>query len=334
MQAKYVLLFLLGIQVPGKINAQGDKLVSGLNVQEISVSKWNTPEGLAYKEVPGVNLGVTSFEQINATEMAYLSNAANEINITNIGTGRVIRRFPVLFAPRDFVYDQGFFYVLAERAMNVYDNKGEVVNTFNLPASALGVERICRFGNETFLLLPSGNSLKIESAGKTSDASELSGWITQQGHFVSASMQGNTYTVHVATSGGLSYDKRFSTSGHLAGAYVIGAMANRIYLDIQTFVSESPIQVQRKVVGIELTPLGTLEVVSSLLVPDCYYVLSNNDLHIDAQGKLLQMITAPQGIYIYALSEVPAAKLTGFYPAAISGMKYHFNDHLVSVEQK
>jgi hypothetical protein len=312
----------------GTLIAQNRQASADWNVQEISSSKWNSQDGLPYMEAPGINLGATSFEVIIENKIAFLSNASNEIIITDKSTGKAIKKFPVSFAPRDFVYDKGFFYVLDEKMVTAYNEDGKMTKQLSFPNTYLGVERLARFNNETYLLLPSGNSFKIEMA------KEYTGWITPAGHFVITKLNGdNSYSIKVITTGGKSFEKKLNTDKTIAGVYVVGATKNRIYLDVQTYISQSPISVERNIIAVELNTKGVGNIVASIKVPDCYYVLSNNDFHVSANGSVLNMVTTPQGAFVYSLTEVKSGKATG-YPASLLATKYHFNDHLIQVETK
>jgi hypothetical protein len=326
-------LAMLGSGISG-LNAQNLQSAACLNVQELSNSKWNTADGIPYKLVPGVNLGATSFEVLTGNEIAYLCNASNEIIITDKTSGAAIKKFPVLFAARDFVYDNGLFYVLNARQVSVYDTTGKNVSDISFLNNVYtGVERLARYNNETYLLLPSGNSLKIESAGKTIEAKEYVGWITNAGYFIKTKISGkNTYSFTLIKGDKMIDEKTITTDKPMAGVYVAGAASNRLYLDIQTFVTESPISVERKIVSFEITPKEFIgNIVASIKVPDCYYVLSNNDFHVSSSGTLLNMVTAPQGVYVYSLAETKTKNAAG-YPDFITATKYHFNDHLVKVD--
>src|SRR5207244_150657 len=115
----------------------------------------------------------------------------------------------------------------------------------------LGVERLARFNNATYLLLPSGNSFNIES-GK-----ESSGWITSAGHSVVTKLNGdNSYSVKIITAGKKNFEKIFNNDKPVAGVYVVGATKNRIYLDVQTYISQSPITVERHIVSVDLNQKG------------------------------------------------------------------------------
>jgi hypothetical protein len=226
--------------------------------------------------------------------------------------------------------------VLNARLVSVYDVNGNFSKTISFPGSYTGVERIIRYGNATYLLLPEGNSLKIESAGNVIDAKKKKqeGWITSAGLFVSTKISGgNGYSFIVMTPDGKRFEKSVVTDSKTAGVYVVGATSSRIYLDVQSFVSESPIRVQRNIVSVELTSVGLGDLLAGIQVPDCYYVLTNNDFHLASDGSVLNMVTSPQGVFVYALKESNAKDAAG-YPDFLLAAKYHFNDHLMQVDAK
>src|ERR1035437_9306342 len=99
MKKNHSLLFALAMASlsAGTLNAQSRQASADWNVQQISMTNWNSQDGLPYLEAPGVNLGATSFEVIAANKIAFLSNASNEIIITDKSTGKLINKFPVSF---------------------------------------------------------------------------------------------------------------------------------------------------------------------------------------------------------------------------------------------
>lgn len=329
----YSLLFALLLVGSSLVNAQ-EKQVSALSVKQVSNSKWNTQDGVPYIQVPGVNLGAISFEVLSGTEVAYLSAASNEMLVADENSGSVIKRFPVLFAPRDFAYDNGNYYVLNGDQVAEYDNNGIFVKYIAFPNHKYtGVEHIGRYNNSTYLLLPNGNSLLIESACMPTAPKEYEGWITSSGSYVLTKITGDyTCSFTLITPDGKRFTKSITTDKPAAGIYVTGATANRVYIDLQTYITGNPISVERKIVSYEINAGGIGKEVSSTKVPDCYYVLANNDFHLTANGTLLNMVTAPQGVYVFALSEVKASPTA--YPDFISAQKYHFNDHMVKVDTK
>ncbi|MHB8402180.1 MAG: hypothetical protein ACYDCN_09210 [Bacteroidia bacterium] len=309
-------------------------LKKGYAVKEICKLQWDTPQGLRYKKVAGTNLGVTSFEVIDKNHIAFLSDASNEIIITEKSSGRALNRFTIANVPHDFAYDKGNFYVLFENTVVVYDEKGTTLKTIPYPNSLVGVERITRYNNSTYLLLPSGNSVLIESAFAASVNEVYKGWITSSGMFVYGKLNGaNSYMVQVNGTDGKSYEKKFTTTLKTAGVYVVGSTHNRVVLDIQTYVSESPIQVERRLVTIEFGSQGLGDIISDIKVPDCYYVLSNKDVALASDGTVLHMVTAPQSAFLFSLTEVEQQKAQN-YPALLLATKYHFNDHLLQVNEK
>ena len=324
------LVFLSWGQIPNHF-INKDTTQNNINVEKFSFLKWDTENGIPYVQLPGVNLGTTSFEIIDELHIAYLCNSNNSIIITDT-SGSVIEKFPVSVAPRDFVYDNGFFYVLDEKKVTVYDKSGYVKNIFQLPITSLGVERLTRINNATYLLLPSGNSLMIESNNKAIIPKEFQGIITKEGGFISTQINGNnSYTINLKNSNNKNYLKIFSLEKKVAGVYVIGATYNRIILDVQTFISESPISIERKVVIIKFDNFGLGSIVSTIKIPDCYFVLSNKELSLSSKGNLYHMITSPEGIYIFSLTETKSI-LINAYPTQLIKLKYHFNDHLIRIE--
>ena len=328
------ILFTLAIMISGlgALKSQNNPAFGGWSVKEISLTKWNTPDGIAYKEVPGANLGATSFAVLDDSRVAFLSNSSSEIIITDKITGKAIKKFPVLFSPRDFVYDKGLFYVLDEQDVVVYDETGKRTSSIAFLASYIAVVRLTRFDNSTYLLLPSGNSLKIESNGSSVAPTEYEGWITSFGLFVTSKITGdNSYSIKIKTKNGKIAEKTYSTNIRIAGAFVIGSTENRLILDVQTFISENPIIVERKIVAIELDKNDLGNITASIKVPDCYYVLSFTDFYVSANGTVLNMLTAPKGAFVFSLEENKSMAAKG-YPASITAEKYHFNDHLVKVD--
>jgi hypothetical protein len=321
--------------IPALVFAQTPQSTKGVFVKELSAVKWNTPDGIPYVKGPGSDLGATSFEVMDASRIAYLSNASNEIIITKTSDGTAMKKFPVASAPRDFVYDNGFFYVLFSQQVTVYDESGKTINSFTFPIPYMGVERLTRYNKETYLLLPAGNCAKIESAGQAVTPEEYEGWITSASSFVSTKLSSDkAYSVSVRSANGKSYTKEFTADKKVAGVYVIGSTENRLVIEVQSFISESPIAVERNIVSIELNKKEEMvSIAVSKKVPDCNYVHSNKNFSVSPDGNILNMITAPNGIYVFSLAESISTSAQD-YPAEIKDMKYHFNDHMIKVDEQ
>ena len=326
-----ILFCMIGF---GQQNQSQNKTSLKLNVLQITSVQWDDATGIPYQQLPGANFGATSFEIIDNTTTAFLCNGTNQIIITNNTNGKAIKTFNVAFAPRDFVYDNGLFYVLTEFKVSVYNQNGKEVNTFTFPTTYLGVERLTRHNNATYLLLPSGNSLEIENNGKSIYPSELAGTITAKGHLVLTKInENNSYSIKLTSNNNQTYEQTYTSTKKVAGVFVIGATANRLILDVQTFVSENPITVERHIVSINITQNGLQQIVSSTKVPDCYYVLSNKDFYVAPTGTIYNMVTAPAGVFVFSLSELNTDTITD-YPSDLTSIKYHFNDHLIQVDTK
>jgi hypothetical protein len=323
---------MMGVALVGQ--AQSQSFPSAFDVQQISSTAWNTRDGIVNTQVPGANLGATSFEVVGSNRIAFLCNSTSEIVIVNSADGMVIQHFPVAFAPRDFVYDKGEFYVLSQLQVDVYDENGKAVNSFAFPQTYAGVERMARCDGSTWLLLPSGNSAIIETSGQMFEPKEFEGWITSSGNRVATKLVGeDTYTITLFTESGGKSESTFETDKKVAGVNVVGVTKDRIYLDVQTFLSENPIRVERKIVSIEIENLSINKIVSEIKIPDVYYVLSNKDFAVSAESKLYTMITDEEGIFFFSLSEIETGKGTSRpFPYFLTNKAYHFNDHLMKIE--
>src|ERR1035437_8060396 len=101
---KNLLLFSMALCFLDMAYAQQSSMLGlkrGYVVKEICKIQWDTPNGLRYKKVAGTNLGVTSFEIMDKNCIAFLSDASNEIIITEKLNGKALSRYTVANAPRD-----------------------------------------------------------------------------------------------------------------------------------------------------------------------------------------------------------------------------------------
>lgn len=337
-------LFLSLVFIFGQANSYGQKGSSkkdlgitsqqAFSVKQLSNTAWNTSDGLLYKQVPGMNLGATSFQVMGASNAAFLSNASNQIIITDLVSGRVSTKFDVGIAPRDFIYENGKFYVLADFELDIYDTLGRLLQKVSYSRENVGVVQIVRYQNSTYLLLPNGNSLLIESNGLPVDNKEIEGNITSTGNRFITKMDGeNSFTITAISAEGKTRQNTYKEEKKMAGVFIIGSVGDQLIIDVQTYVSESPISVERKIKSIKLNS-AVLEMGAELKVPDMYYVLANKEFYIAESGALYNMITAPSGTFIFELREVAAkSKSITYYPTFISRQAYHFNDHLLQTEQ-
>jgi hypothetical protein len=315
------------------VNMTGSSLKTGYLVKEISKTIWNTSDGIPYLKVAGANLGATSFEIMDKSRIAFLSDASSEIIIVDKSSGKAQSKFTLKATPRDFAFDKGFFYVLGENEVSVYTETGTFQSSISFRATFSGVGRITRYNNLTYLLLPSGNSVKLESSTASVPLPTYKGWITTSGNFVTTGLlAANSYSVGINSVGGKHFEKTLHTDKKVAGVYVVGATSDRVIVDLQTYVNESPICVERHLVSFALTATGIGEMISTTKVPDCYYVLSDKDFSVEADGTVYNMISAPDGLSLFSLTETELAKAQT-YPVNLTSLRYHFNDHLEN-EQK
>ncbi len=333
----FTIAFIIRIIVPeGKstddqisVSASDQEPLKNFNVNQLSFSEWNSPDGLPYTQVPGANLGVTAFQLINEEEIAFLCNSTSEIIITKKSTGKLIRKWPVSFAPRDFIFEDNFYYVLSEYEVTVYDDKGREIRKLPFPSTVQGVERLSRYNDATWLLLPSGNSLLIENYGKPVTPSEYPGTITGTGLFITTKITGyNSFSVKIESSKDKFPEKSFTTDKKVAGVFVTGATENRLVLDVQTYISENPIAVERSVTSVGLDKNGTGNIICSKKVPTGNYVISNRDFYVGPNGNIYNMMTSPLGVYVFSLSETEAGKARD-YPSSLTESTFQSNEHLI-----
>jgi len=332
MRTRILLLLVLVLVCINGVT-QTQKAQINLRVKEVSLTKWNSKEGIQYKQVQGANIGATSFEVMKSNRIAFLCNSSREIITFDTNRKKIVKKFSLSYDPRDFVFSGESFFVLTEKKVIKYDLEGEILNEFHIPNNYLGVERLTRFNNSTYLLLPSGNSLMIESDRQSILSDEREGWITNNGNFVSTQLFGNnSYSIKVKTSDEKIFEKKFNADKKVAGAYVVGSRNGKIVIDLQTFICENPISVERSIVFIELNNDGLGAIISNTKMPDCYYVLSNKDLSLLEDGTLFNMISSPQGLYIFTLTETTSLKFQGYSPS-LKRTKYHFSNHLIQIDK-
>jgi len=312
-------------------SASSKKTQYNIDLKQISLTNWDVKEGIPYRQVPGANLGSVSFELTDNNHIAFLCNSSNEIITINRSDEKVVSKIKLPFSPRDFIYSRGYYYVLSEYQVYQYDQKGKEINTFPFPQSYRGVERLIRFNNSTYLWLPSGKSLLIEFNGHSVEPREIDGWITSSGILVGTKLNGNTYSINITGGNFNPNESVFVCDKKVAGVYVVGSNENKLVLDVQTFVSENPVSVERNIVVIKLNNNGPKIITARKRVPDCYYVLSNKDFLLNKDGTILNMITSPEGVYVFNLTETSSGNVRD-YPAILTSQKYHFNDHLIKNE--
>jgi hypothetical protein len=340
MKTKLIILIALvlnGLIVWGQFTKNvysPDSITGKVIIKQITECKWNSGKGIPYSQVPGANLGATSFELIDTNRIAFLCNSSNEIIISDIANDSVLKKITLNFTPRDFIYSNGLFYILNDSEVVAVNEDADLIYHFTFPSIYRGVERIARYDNGTYLLLPSANCLKIEFDNHSIDPQIFEGWVTSSGNFIRTMPDGdNSYTVRVITNNKNIYEKKIITDKKVAGVYVVGTVKNRIILDVQTFISEHPISVERNIVVLEYNQKGIDSIITTQRVPECYYVLSNKDFSITENGKILNMISEPQGLYIFSLTESKSNESID-YPDFIRKTRYHFNEHLMIIDEK
>lgn len=286
------------------VKKENDDTIKKFATTQLCKLNWNTTNGVPYVKVPGANLGVTSFYVLDNEKIAFLSDATNEILIVSQKSESVIKRFTVVLSPRDFTYDNGYYYVLCETGIFIYNINGENTSNFEFPKEYSGTMRIFRYLHSTFLLLPSGNSLKIESGGKLIKPKEYEGWITSNGLLIKTQIKNEfNYTVNISFPNGENSLKEFPNKRKIAGVYVVGTEKNRIVLEIQTFLTEEPIKVERNIQIIGLRDFHLDKIIATIPITSSFYVLSNKDIYVTNEGRIYTLVTKSKGVYLFSIDE-------------------------------
>jgi hypothetical protein len=311
---------------------QREEVQKSFGIKELLFIEWGHNPDFIYKKVPGANLSVTSFHVIDDSRVAFLSNSTSELIVVDSKIGNTIKKFNVEFAPRDFVYENERYYVLHERAVSVYDFDGQLTSTYPFGSKYVGVERILKVDNSIFLMLPSGNSLLIKSNKKGSEQVEFHGWMVNENYSFEAMFPSkNQYLIKLTDKEMRVIEKVYTNEKKIAGVFPIGISNNKLYIDVQIFVKEIPISVERRLIGIQINENELGKVILNQRIPDCYYVLSNKDFEVGYDGEIYQMITSPKGIHVFSFSKMDKETLHKF-PDWLEKIKYHFNDNLIKVD--
>ena len=331
----FTLIMIIGtLFSKNSFSQSSDSTMHQLNVTEVCKSPWNTPTGIPYAQGPGYNQGITSFAPLEDNKVAYLSGATSEILIVNCNTGQINSRFAVPFAPRDFVYDNGTFYVLSEYLLSMFTVTGLKISDIKYSTEFVGVERIERANNETYLQLPDGSSIAIESDGKPIQRNKKFGWVSRDGSrsYLSLVTGTNSYSVEYDRTDGTSAIQKFTSDKKVAGLYFLGTSNGEVWIDLQTYIAEVPIRIERTLIGIDFS--GTPKIVSSIALPNIYYVFTNRDIIANPKG-VFDLVTAEDGVHLFLLNHVTNAKshING-YPKSLLDHSYHYNDHLMQVDVK
>lgn len=305
----------------------------GFYIRQVAFIPWNEKDGITYKQVPGANLGVTSFEIIDSANIAFLSDASNEILIYNFRQEKMIRSFMILPAPRDFAYNSGKFYVLGERNIEIYDTTGYKTGICEIPAEFQGIMRISRFNATTYLLLPSGHSLKMGNSDGLTEFSFYDGWVINKDLSVKTRILNDTsFEISILKENKTTVSRKFSWKGKIAGIFAVGISEKLIILDIQTWISKNPVAVDRHLTFFSYTENELIEMSGMLKVPDHYFILTNKEFSVDREGVIYHLVSTEEGVFVFSITESDTESSTSDYPAFLKNGRYHFNDHLPDVD--
>lgn len=302
---------------------------SGWAVQHLVTIPWSNEGGVPYTQVPGANLGAVAFALTDSNRMALLCNSVSEIRVFANTDGVLLQKFPVVFAPRDFVFANGKYYVLADRSVTTYSSEGSAIDEISLPDDAQGATRVTVVDSGVHIWLPNGNTLTVYRDGN--HVKEVrKGWLMPNGTLVfTAIVDGQA---EVSWNRDAAHDRRrLSMAKKVAGVFPVGLIENRVVLDVQTFLSESPVSIERRFIALDMDSEASGLLPPALLAPDCYYVYSDRDVYQSGTGQVYHMVTTPSGAHVFRLTACEEGPCTD-YPSELRGLHYHFNYHLIKVD--
>ncbi len=286
---------------------------------------WDEVSGVPYSQVPGANLGAVAFAVISDTQIALLCNNVNEVRVFSTTSNDLLQKFTVGFSPRDIVFLDSTYYVMFDHQITVHSAEGQIRDTIPIPSDVRRFTRLAVIENAVWLWLSSGNSLLIQKDG-IAVKEERVGWIGPTGDFIYARITDGL--ADVALNGTRENESiRFGMSKKIAGIFPIGLEQDRIILDVQTFIAENPVEIERHYVAVAV---GAGDV-TMLKAPDVYYVHSDRDILQDGRGGIWNMVTAPDGVHVFRLNACANAPCIG-YPQDLMELEYHFNYHLLKLD--
>lgn len=325
-------------EIPGSFQLSEIKIEDSLLitdsfcVTEICNIPWVPIKGLPYVKVPGANLGAASFTYIDSNRIAFLCDATNEVVIVSLGSNKIVSRFNVDPYSQDIVFDNGKFYILNDNRIMVYNEIFEIDRIIPYSTEYNSTNRVVRYKNATYLLLPNNHSLLIEKDGAAVEPYEINGLITNNGNFFSSSLNSpNSFSIGYIKNDSTILLKEFMIPQPVAGVFIVGGTIDRVIIDLQLYISEAPVIIDRKLIAIEFADSQIGAIISVIDVPDCYYTFTNKDFYVGAEGLIYHMVSSPLSTYVFTLKECDQKGLID-YPEYIRNINYHFNYHLLRVD--
>lgn len=325
---KLLSFFLFLICIPDLICAQGLKRSCEPCVTNIFSVAWgNSQDKIPYTKSPGINVGAHSFAVLNDSTIAFLLLEPAEIRIFTNNAG-LHQKISLDFQAIDFVFDGEMFHLLGLHAIHSYGLDGQNVAVTRLGKCASLFKRITKIGNDIWLWLGDGNSVRFEHSKEVDCSSSYQGWIVSENSFVKASVDGNRYDFALYnTQQRINIKREYTSDSDVAGIFPVGIKNNKLVFDLQEFENQNPIEIKRSILAIDLNSLE----VTSLKMPDCYYVYVDRDIYKDLTGSIYTMTTCENGIEVFEVGTCESINCSG-YPQELTSKNYHYNHHLIKVD--
>lgn len=331
LQAFKLLLLLIAFShdpIYGQITIKN----TGFVVQEISVTPYSDSGGLPYTQVPGYNLGISSLQVINDSIVSYLADATGEIINVNMVDGGILSRFPVIPNAHDFVFNENAFYVFGRNILNKYNWTGEILTNTSIETIYEDAMHIVCVNQKRILVLPNGNTVGIEENSLAINEIPKPGFQCEDGAIVRAYIKDDkNYVVEWI---GAKWDNTkiltFEGNYPTGSINVVGKIGNIVYVDIQNYLTKSPISVERQLIAIDFSQRSP-RMVAKIIIPDVYYTYCNKGFSI-YNGNIYHIISAPDGVHLFKIAIATGSSKAIDYPLPIRNLHYHYNYYLEQVD--
>mgnify|MGYP005850095331 CR=1 FL=1 len=307
-----LLNMLLAIGIFATANSQS------LNVTEIFTKNWSATDAPQKRLEPDGQYSFTSYEVLQSkNEIAFLSSVSSEIITYDITTSRRKKVIQIEVAPNDFTYYENTFYVLYDKAINLYKYNGELIETIKLPKA---------FDNEHDMRVIDGNIYILTADEKTfrvsnNDFEEVSDhWIFNSNSRVHVTVnREGTFTIR-GNNKGENFSGEVNLHSRIASVVPIGIIGDKVYLRFEKFISESPIKVEPRLV---VYSIASGNIVHNQKLPDVFYTYIKNDFEY-SNDKLYHIISSPNNIQLFELAHNIHSGNKN-YPVELLNQQYHYN---------
>lgn len=313
--------------------------IGTFDVRQISFTPWNN-ESLKFREYEDGFMGLYSFQVLDEDRIAFLL----EGRITVIGrqNGRVLSSFSFSPDAKDFIYENGKFYILSQEfSIDIYDESGKLLKSVPFERNEDNYAfNIVRQNNSTyiqtskiehddiadphFLIKPIVTvfSRPVEKNGLPVNG-EKEKLPFYPGLTVDQENSAGICSVIITNKEGRTFNRSFPKD---SDCYVIGMTNNTVIFGIDnTLPDQSPNGHKNRIQSVEFnSERGFGNISAEIVMPHASfdpYVRSKKEFYFSQGGALYQMLTTEDGIFIFELKETKLGVPHSSYPASLNTEK-------------